>query len=385
MEPNGEHYQRACDAVVGMIDEHGRSLLRSPDQFTAVLADIASGWPKPHQAILAAVDAGVLPKLSDRRTLTTEELDQLAATVVHNDADWAVRTLAAAGRITIPEPADRQAPGWDAVATQQPTGSTRATGTDVESRAPDPAPTLATPTVPASPVTPSSTKRSWILAGAIITVLLVTGAAVSIRGTAGTGATEEQEQSVAVFTPSETNRDPSKAITGIQVATFAGGQHVGPDQRVAYTHSPPYGGAHDYNWAACVGIVYPTAVRNENMVHSLEHGAVWIAYDPARIGGDGLAALRRRVAGQPYAMMSPYPGLDQPISLQSWGHQLKLADPDDPRIDQFIQALRVNQYQHPEVGASCAALGPGQFDQDNPPSYDPSSPGPGATPEGAAR
>ena len=48
--------------------------------------------------------------------------------------------------------------------------------------------------------------------------------------------------------------------------------------------------------------------------------------------------------------------------------------PADPRIDQFIQALRLNQYTYPEAGASCQALGPGQFDQDNPPPYKPAPP-----------
>ena len=189
------------------------------------------------------------------------------------------------------------------------------------------------------------------------------------------------QEAVAGFTPSETNKDPSKTIPGVVAATYQGGQHVGPDERVAYTQTPPFGGAHDFSWAACTGVAYPTAVRNENMVHSLEHGAVWIAYDPARISGDALNALRKRVVGQPYTMMSPYPGLDQPISLQSWGHQLKLADPADPRIDQFIQALRLNRFTYPEVGVSCAALGPGQFDQDNPPPLVRTPPGPGATPE----
>jgi hypothetical protein len=229
---------------------------------------------------------------------------------------------------------------------------------------------------------PSVRTRStpWATIAAVLVVVLFAGAVL------GYVFFENQDQqgrkeAAAAFTPSETNQDPSKAIPGVISQSFPAGQHVNPTDRVAYTHSPPMGGAHDYNWAACTGVVYPKAVRNENMVHSLEHGAVWIAYDPGRITGDALEALRRRVVGQPYTMMSPYPGLDQPISLQSWGHQLKLADANDPRIDQFIQALRRNQYAYPEVGASCAALGPGQFDQDNPPPFDPSPPGPGARPE----
>ena len=40
--------------------------------------------------------------------------------------------------------------------------------------------------------------------------------------------------------------------------------------------------------------------------------------------------------------MSPYEGLDKPISLQAWGYQLKVDNADDGRIDEFIKALREN-------------------------------------------
>jgi hypothetical protein len=233
---------------------------------------------------------------------------------------------------------------------------------------------------------PPAVRQRSISWGTVIAVLAVL---VFAGGVLGYSVYEQHKKNealgaLAAFTPSEANHDPSKAIPGVEVVTFSGGIHVRPGDRVAYTHSPPFGGAHEFNWAACTGVVYPNAVRNENMVHSLEHGAVWIAYDPSKIDVSQLGVLRQKVDGKPYMMLSPYPGLDQPISLQSWGHQLKLADPADPRIDQFIQALRVNQFTHPEVGASCDALGPGSFDQDNPPPFDPTPPGPGAKPENSA-
>jgi hypothetical protein len=201
----------------------------------------------------------------------------------------------------------------------------------------------------------------WGLIAGVLVVVLFAGA---IFGYYLVQSDAKQE-----FTPTADNKDPSTKIPGVIALPYSGGQHVAPTQRIAYTHSPPFGGTHDNFWAACNGVVYPTAVRNENMVHALEHGAVWIAYDPARITGDAVTTLAAKVENQPYTTMSPYPGLDQPISLQSWGHQLKLADANDPRIDQFIRALRINQYAYPEVGASCDALGPGQFDQDNPPPF----------------
>jgi Protein of unknown function (DUF3105) len=199
---------------------------------------------------------------------------------------------------------------------------------------------------------------------------------------------------LAPFTPTAEKQDPSAQIQGVQVVPFQGGQHIGPEVKVAYTHSPPMGGTHDYSWAACNGVVYPNPVRSENIVHSMEHGAVWIAYNPDQVSGDALGVLRSKVENQPYTLMSPYPGLDQPISLQSWGHQLKLTDANDPRIDQFIAALRLNQYAYPEPGASCNELGAPNFSQANPPPFAPapapgspgsqpeSTPGSGVTPDG---
>jgi hypothetical protein len=218
-------------------------------------------------------------------------------------------------------------------------------------------------------------KRStpWGLIAGIMVVVLFAGGLTWYLVSANS-AKSEKAAALAAYTPSDQNKDPSTQIAGVQVATYSGGLHVTPDKRIAYTHSPPFGGAHDGFWAECDGVVYPNAVRQENLVHDLEHGAVWIAYNPDQVTGAALDTLKAKVQGQPYMVMAPYPGLDQPISLQSWGHQLKLASADDPRIDQFISALRLNKYQYPEVGASCGALGPGQFDPDNPPPFVPTPP-----------
>ncbi|GAB3908539.1 hypothetical protein GCM10029964_108470 [Kibdelosporangium lantanae] len=134
-------------------------------------------------------------------------------------------------------------------------------------------------------------------------------------------------------------------------------------------------------WATCTGVVYTKAIRNESAVHSLEHGAVWIAYNPDQVTGDALAKLAQKVTNQPYMLMSPYPGLDKPVSLQSWGHRLKLTDPADPRVDQFIKALRQNSFTFPEPGATCDSTG--MFDETNPPPFDPTPPGPDAMPVGS--
>ncbi|MFC4004880.1 DUF3105 domain-containing protein [Prauserella oleivorans] len=221
--------------------------------------------------------------------------------------------------------------------------------------------------------------------GTIIAVIAILLLAVGVFGyyyvaSSDNRAQKEREEAAASFAPSAQNPDPSKNIPGVVTAQYRAGAHVLPTERVAYDKTPPFGGPHDGFWAACTGTVYPNAVRTENMVHSLEHGAIWIAYDPKRVQGEDLDKLKVRVQNKPFMMLSPYPGLDKPVSLQSWGHQLKVDSVEDQRIDQFIAALKRNPNTYPEVGASCDALGPGQFDPDNPPPFDPSEPGPDAKP-----
>jgi hypothetical protein len=182
------------------------------------------------------------------------------------------------------------------------------------------------------------------------------------------------------FEPSEDNQDPSEDIQGVEVIDYDPGKHtLTSTQRVAYDKSPPFGGAHDQVWADCQGTVYDEPVRTEHMVHSLEHSAVWIAYNADELSDAGLRELVEKVEGEPFLMLSPWPDLDQPISLQSWGHQLKLDEADDPRIDQFIVALRENEYTAPEPGARCDSQDTG-FDVTDPPAFQFEPPGPDAMP-----
>lgn len=127
-----------------------------------------------------------------------------------------------------------------------------------------------------------------------------------------------------------------------------GNHHNG---RLTYPVDPPAGGVHNPRWQNCMGDVYPDQVPKEHVMHSLEHGAVWITYRPG-LPADQVEQLARRVRNIPYTLMSPYPGLDRPISLQAWGYQLKLDSAGDARIDQFLSALRKNASQEPQ--ASCS-------------------------------
>ena len=128
--------------------------------------------------------------------------------------------------------------------------------------------------------------------------------------------------------------------------------HTHVEGVIKYDESPPIGGDHSQYWADCTGTVYPNAIANENAVHMLEHGAVWITYKPG-LAADQVATLSKYVKGQMWTAMSPYPGLKSNISLQAWNYQLFVDDANDPRISEFLGLLRHNAKIIPEPGATC--------------------------------
>lgn len=123
-------------------------------------------------------------------------------------------------------------------------------------------------------------------------------------------------------------------------------------QPLQYEVLPPVGGDHNGAWQNCQGNVYDAAIANEHAVHSLEHGAVWVTYNPDTLPADQVDALKGLVEGNDMMLMSPFPELDAPISLQAWGYQLKVDSAGDPRVTEFIRTLRVNTSM--EVGATCS-------------------------------
>ncbi len=117
---------------------------------------------------------------------------------------------------------------------------------------------------------------------------------------------------------------------------------------VTYAQTPPAGGEHAPVWLNCG--TYPKPVPNENAVHAMEHGAVWVTYRPD-LPAAQVQQLRQAIPDT-YAVLSPYPGLPAPVVASAWGKQLALTGPDDPRLDAFVRAYRQGP-QTPEPGAAC--------------------------------
>jgi len=125
-------------------------------------------------------------------------------------------------------------------------------------------------------------------------------------------------------------------------------QHT--ESAVDYPQTPPAGGSHYPVWQNCG--VYLQPLRNELAVHSLEHGAVWITYDP-NLPTNEVNTLRNLIQQSSHRLLSPYPGLPSPIVASAWGFQLKLDRADDPRLTQFLRQYEQGRTT-PELGAVCS-------------------------------
>jgi hypothetical protein len=111
---------------------------------------------------------------------------------------------------------------------------------------------------------------------------------------------------------------------------------------IKYEQIPPVAGKHNGDWQNCMGDVYDAPIASEHAVHSMEHGAVWLVYNPAKVNKDQIDKLASKIRGKEFSLMSPMENLDTTVSVQAWGFQLKVDDPDDKRIDEFIKATRKN-------------------------------------------
>lgn len=136
-------------------------------------------------------------------------------------------------------------------------------------------------------------------------------------------------------------------IAGVTEFTDLSREHT--DAEVQYATTPPAGGDHRPAWQNCG--VYTEPIEDENAVHSLEHGSVWITYDPS-LAADDVATLAGKASNEGYVLVSPYEGQDSPVILTAWGHQLKLDSADDQRVDAFLKRYLQGE-QTPEPGAVC--------------------------------
>jgi len=184
-------------------------------------------------------------------------------------------------------------------------------------------------------------RRPWGLIAAAVAVVVFAAAVITYAVVQVNNANADKVDSV-------------DEIDGIQTfdAYEEPQDHV--DTVVDYAESPPVGGPHapPPEWADCTGTVYDVDIRHENAVHSLEHGAVWIAFG-TEVDTATLDVIREAIVGTTHVIASPYPDLDTSIVMSAWSRQLTLDDVSDPRFREFLDTY-VQGPQTPELGAPCS-------------------------------
>jgi hypothetical protein len=226
-------------------------------------------------------------------------------------------------------------------------------------------------------------RRNLLMIGAIAAVIVIIGGGVGwYAASRGGGSTSSTTAEVVPAAPGGTplsqpaalvvpNTSGISGVVAYDTAGWPSASKNGPANRalghdhvtgpVTYSVTPPVGGDHNPTPLTCG--VYTKPVPNEYGVHDLEHGAIWITYQPSlpqsEVSQLKSFVVRQRVlspAGGPssrYMDLTPYPGLPSPVMVSSWGFQLRLSSPTDPRLQQFVDKFRASQQYTPEYGGEC--------------------------------
>jgi len=94
--------------------------------------------------------------------------------------------------------------------------------------------------------------------------------------------------------------------------------------------------------------VYGQPVPEGNVIHSLEHGIVWLSYNQDLVDEDTIAKLRD--FGRQFnadLIVSPRPDNTSPIAIVSWGRILELDVFDQSQLENFV---KTNRNRAPEGG-----------------------------------
>jgi Protein of unknown function (DUF3105) len=189
--------------------------------------------------------------------------------------------------------------------------------------------------------------RCW---GSVILAVSVLVSLGACGGDEGGGGAEASER-----VPTNGGDLIGPAGEGVQgVEAYAVPNHAHTEDPLDYSHKPPVGGDHFFVPGTC-GFYSQDPPPVEMLVHDIEHGAVWIAYQPD-LPDAQLATLRDLAAQQAKVIITPHEDMDSPITVTSWGRQLALDSVDDPRLEQFITTYR-NGPLTPEPAAPCFGAG----------------------------
>jgi len=114
------------------------------------------------------------------------------------------------------------------------------------------------------------------------------------------------------------------------------------DEHDEYETNPPTSGSH----AESIPFgIYDTEVVDENAIHNMEHGGIWITYKD--LSDEDLAKLEEIARKAPRSvLLSPRSANDSRISVASWQRLMHLEEVDVEAIEDYI-SKNINRSPEP--------------------------------------
>lgn len=167
------------------------------------------------------------------------------------------------------------------------------------------------------------------------------GSSGSTDGSSSSGALDASGD-IALAGPAD------EGIDGVESYRVTSNDHTSRD--IDYPVLPPPGGPHHDVWVNCG--FHDEAFDDENLVHDLEHGAIWLAYSPTLADAD--VDVIRQLAADHKVVAAPYEHLEagEAVVATAWARQLRLESVDDPRLVDFVVQYEDGS-QAPEAGVTC--------------------------------
>ncbi|MBI2598989.1 DUF3105 domain-containing protein [Candidatus Curtissbacteria bacterium] len=177
----------------------------------------------------------------------------------------------------------------------------------------------------------------------IPTIILVAGGVWFFsRNASVLGEATDKGKPVAVANPLE----------GVEEFAIVSQEHIATGKAGSgYNSNPPTSGPH-WQGPAKNGI-YDSALADEQLIHNLEHGYVWISY---RVENSDLTATATQSAGLKAEeidklkeivkdddwkiVLAPRAANDSKIALVAWGRLLKLDEINEQKVKEFIRTYR---------------------------------------------
>lgn len=177
---------------------------------------------------------------------------------------------------------------------------------------------------------------AWFI---IPTIILVVAGAILLTKTPQQPENQPESQTQSTSESKSKAEEVSVQIEGVQEFPIASRTHIDQGKTASdYNSNPPTSGQH-WPGPAAKGI-YEKSLSDEQIVHNLEHGFVWISYKPDT-PSETIQALKDIVNEDDWKLiLEPREKNESQISTVAWGRLLNMDQVDASKIKEFIKAYR---------------------------------------------